>query len=143
MGRMMVGAQAVTGKRFPRYLLGDGNTPASPAPVKADNFAAFLREVKDNAPAEIKEDAPMLVGAVAGGLLFKRHRVLGAIGGASIGHNAPALFNAATRNEALVNMGQTGAGVIGSLVFSKSPIVGFVAPWLLAGLGIHLAGMRK
>ncbi|MDO8681567.1 MAG: hypothetical protein Q7R30_23885 [Acidobacteriota bacterium] len=83
-----------------------------------------------------------LVGAAAGAYLWNEHRVLGALGGYSLARNAPALLRPNERRFAMCNMGVTGAGIAGSLVFKNYPTVGFLIGWAGASLAVHIGKLR-
>ena len=158
MGTIMNGVDSITGYgrqlRRAQRLLGAGE-PAAPAPAAPaagamapapTDFNTFLRELRQSAPAEAKDSAPFVIGALAGAMFDKKHRVLGAIGGASIGRNVPDLFDARLRRDALCNMGQTGAGIAGALLFPRASLLAraaiFGAAWLGAGTVIHFTKLR-
>ncbi|MES2179843.1 MAG: hypothetical protein V4550_18425 [Gemmatimonadota bacterium] len=81
-------------------------------------------------------------GLVAGGIIGAKHGhwVLGAISGCSIGTNAPALLNAATRNEAVWNLAQTHAGVFASAAMKTNSALGFVIGFLAVGAARYYYG---
>lgn len=85
--------------------------------------------------------AMYVAGAAAGGILWKQHRFLGVIMGGSIGRNGPALMRSDERKYAMANLGQTGGGVVGAMMFPNHPVVGFVLGWAAAGFVV--GGMRK
>ena len=107
---------------------------AAPASVRPTSLQDYLRKMSIDAPRDVRDGLSTGVGAVAGYYLWKRHRWLGAIGGASIGRNLPAIVSGADRNIGLANMGQTGAGLAASLYWKKHPRWGFVLGWLAGGL---------
>ncbi len=104
--------------------------------------ADYLRDVRGMVPAGIRDGAGTLAGAAAGAILVGNHRVLGTIGGASLGRNLPAIFDSATRREALCNMGQTGVGIVGSLLMPNARVAGFLVGWLAGGIGVHFGNLR-
>ena len=103
----------------------------------------FLRDTKAKAPSEIDDHLGTVVGLAAGAVLWKQHRFLGGIGGASLGRNLPALLNPLQRNNALCNMGQTGAAILGARLLPKNSIAGFVLGWLAGGAAIYFGGLRR
>jgi hypothetical protein len=107
---------------------------AVPAPVRPSSMQDYLRKLSINAPKDINDGIGTVVGAGAGYYLWKKHKWLGAIGGASIGRNIPAVVHGVDRNIAFANMAQTGAGVAGSIFWKKYPKLGFVGGWLVGGL---------
>ena len=108
---------------------------AAPEPVRPKTLQDYLRQLSINAPRDINDGAGTLVGAGLGYYFGgkRRHKWLGAIGGASLGRNLPALLSH-DRGLALANMGVTGAALAGSLYMKRHPKTGFVVGWLLGGL---------
>lgn len=162
MSKITSGIDAIAGvhrgtKRLARTaatILGVDEAPAqSAAPSstaittspRRDAFKEFLVRSTSGEraiPIDVPDTAGTAVGGAAGMLLWKRHRFLGALGGASVGRNVPALFNARYRRAALCNMGQTTAGVVGSLLVPSAPFIAFGVAWLGAGAAIYLTGLR-
>lgn len=161
MGTFVNAMDSITGygrhMKRAQHILGVGDaapTPAAPTPSamvpaasnKPTDFNGFLREVRQNAPKEAKDSAPAVFGALAGSYFGNRNRVLGAIGGFSLGKNLPDLFDPALRRNALCNMGQTGAGIATALAFRRAPWWGralaFGAGQIASGLALHFAGLR-
>lgn len=130
------------------HVLGED---AAPAPVAAvakipEKVAQPLMSPEQIAKyrAQLIQDGPMVLGgAAAGAYFYKKHRVLGAIGGASLARNAPALLKDDSRREALCNMGQTGAAIYASQMMKGSPVIGFLIGHLAAGAALHFSGLRK
>lgn len=114
----------------PQALVSPKSRPASLteflSQVRAAQEALDFRDVK-NGPSTV-------IGAVAGGLLWRDHRVLGVIGGASLGRNIPALLDERDRKWALCNLSSTGAGVAGSLLWKEHPVWGFMLPFVLVSV---------
>lgn len=106
---------------------------AAPAPLRPTSLQDYLRKLSIDAPRDVRDGLSTVGGALAGAYLTPKHRWLGAIGGASLGRNLPALLQKTDRNIALANMGQTGAGLAGSLMMRRHPRWGFVIGWLLGG----------
>lgn len=137
-----------TVSRVAHVLGAAAGIPATPAPstalAKKDAgvVSAFVRELRSQAPPDIKDGAGTLVGAAAGAFLWKKHRWLGGIGGASLGRNAMSVLDPAQRKEALCNLGITSAGIIGSLTVPKHPVIGFVLGWFAGGAATYYGGMR-
>jgi hypothetical protein len=77
---------------------------------------------------------PMFAGAVAGGFLWKKHRVLGAIGGLTLGGAAYQIYKNEDRKAALVRVGIVGTGIAASLYWKKHPAIGYVGGALGAAL---------
>ncbi len=70
---------------------------------------------------------PGVVGAVAGAVLWKKHPILGLIGGHAVGSNAGALLRGGyERKQALYMVGVEGAAIYGSLKYKRHPILGFL-----------------
>lgn len=122
-----------------------GDAPPQQALTKpAGSTGDFLRSV-GNVPRDVPDDWKTIGGLAAGAVLVKKHRVLGAIGGASLARNIPALLHAEERKYALRNLGTTGLAVAGSLVAGKKPlrrVGGFVAGWLVGGIVSYAVGIR-
>lgn len=105
--------------------------------------AEFVRGAGGSVDPGIQDGVGTLAGAAAGAILWGKHRVLGAIGGASLGRNAPALLNPSQRREALCNMGVTGTAVALSCVAERHPVIGFVVGLVAAEVAVHYGGLRK
>ena len=101
-------------------------TKRTPPTSDADALAQRAVAIEDSRGAA--------VGAVAGAVFWKKHRILGAIGGAMVGASAPALMNANERETAIYNLGHAGAAVGGSLLWKQHPIWGFLAGTIGAGI---------
>lgn len=114
---------------------------AVPGGAAVSDYVCRLHSIGSS--VDIPDGIGTVAGAGAGALYFKNHRVLGAIGGASIGRNVPALLNDAERRDALCNMSQTGAGILGARMLPGSPVVGFLLGWIGVGVGLHVTGLRK
>lgn len=122
------------------------------APRRGSSMSEFVQGISG---ARSLDDVPSggsagsVIGLVAGGLLWREHRVLGAIGGASLGYNAPWLFQEEHRRAAVCNVAQTGAGIAGSLLLQGGGetitrgVLGYVLGYLAGGAAIHLGGFRK
>lgn len=71
----------------------------------------------------------LLPGVVAAGVgywHFKKHPLLGALGGYTVGSNVYDLWKG-DRTEALGSVGVAGAGIAGSLYWKKHPFLGWLA----------------
>lgn len=109
----------------------------SPAPSSAGDY---LRNLAARAPGDVDASVPITVGsAAAGAYLYKKHRVLGLIGGASLGRNVPALLNASERGYAIRNLGSTGLGIGGSLYMKKHPVLGFLLGKAIGTAALYVA----
>lgn len=121
---------------------------ARAADLVGSRGGADVQRFFDRVTAGVSQDIPYgtgtLVGAAAGGAvgLVKGHMWLGAIAGASLGHNLPALMTK-DRRLAMVNMGETGFAVACSLASKQHPFWGFVVGRLIAGAVSHYAELRK
>lgn len=141
------GIDAVTGatRTIARLadVLGTEGAPMSPSGIVksgGSTLSRFLDDIKRRTPDEIKDGAGTIVGAAAGALLWREHRVLGFLLGASLGRNVPALRKREYRRAALCNIGITGAGVLGSLKIPTHPAVGFGLGWAGGGVLAYMAG---
>ncbi len=144
------GIDAVTGVRRNVARLADvlgadqAPAPASTAMVPVTtktSAAAFFRNV-GGTERDVPDNLGTPIGLVAGVILCPSHRVLGGIGGASLGRNVPALFNPDDRKLALRNLATTGAGIAGSRAMPGSPVIGFVLGSIVGGLGSYFAGLK-
>jgi hypothetical protein len=148
MNRYLRGVDAVTGasRSIVRIadVLGSDSRALSPAPAgPLASASGFWRELRDSAPAEIRDGVGTLAGAAVGLILeWRTHPYLGAIGGASLGRNVPALLRPEDRRAALRNMGVTGAAVLVSLLVPRHPAAGFAAGWLAASAALYAGGVR-
>ena len=104
---------------------------AVPEAIKPKSLTEYLNKVKRATQPDVADGLGTLAGAAAGGIYFTKHRLLGVIGGASVGRNLPALLlKPQHRGWAVANMGTTGAAIVGSRLLKKWPVVGFVLGWL-------------
>lgn len=110
--------------------------PPMPAAMHQSTLSEFLAKIRSTAPEGMQDSVGTLAGAAAGAYLWKKHRWLGGIGGASLGRNAQDLLHPAQRTAAMCNLGVTGAGVAGSMLFKKHPVIGFVLGFLGGGLAL-------
>lgn len=101
---------------------------ASSSPVAA----APVPSVKD----QLVNMAPGLAGAAAGAFLWKRHRVLGALGGhaaVQAGYD----YYRGHKKEAACNLAVEGAGIAGSLYFKKHPVLGWLGGVVAGGVATY------
>ncbi len=105
----------------------------------------FLSSIGASHPTSEPDNVTLVAGGAIGAVLYKKNRVLGAIAGASIGRNVPAVLHVENRRNALCNMGETGAGVVGSLLGERygHPVVGFAVGWLAGKAAVFYGGFRK
>lgn len=98
------------------------------------SISQFLQSIGEQSDVRRSDNVLMLAGGAVGGLVLPEHRVLGVLGGASLGRNMPALLSPSSRKFAVRNMASTGAGIAGSLIGGKHgrPVVGFIVGWLAA-----------
>ena len=107
-----------------------GVAPAGNPPRSLKEFVTGLSLKRVTHP-DITNGIGTVAGIVAGGMYYRKSRVLGTIGGASLGRNLPALLlRPEHRRLAVANMGTTGAAIVGSRLLKKWPVVGFVLGWL-------------
>lgn len=130
-------------------VFGDDSSPGKEALAKKEPFSMkkFLAEAGDGAQVDVPDGARTVVGAGAGliiGYKFDRPFV-GAIGGASVGRNLPALFDKDLRAIAGRNMAVTGTAIAGSAIAGGSPVrraIGFGLGYLLGGFVTYWAGWK-
>lgn len=140
------GIEAIAGAKRSTARLADvlgADTTALAVSAEPSSTRDFLRAVKAEAPPDVTDGIGTIAGLGAGIVLFPEHRVLGAIGGASLGRNIPALLKSEERNLAIANMGQTGAAIAGSRLCHNRPVLGFFLGWLAGGAAIYFGGFRK
>lgn len=81
-----------------------------------------------------------LVGGAAGAFLWRRHRVLGALGGLAVGRNAAGLFKSEiTLREAAESLGTHAVAIFASLKMPKGAIVpalGYLGGGAAAGAAV-------
>lgn len=106
-------------------------------------ISAFMQNLRSEARHEVKDGLGTAIGALGGLFLTPKHRVLGAIGGASLGRNVPALLKPLQRRDALVNMGVTLAGVAGSLMMPSRKVIGFGIGWIAGNAISYFGKLRK
>lgn len=143
--KYLKGIDAVTGVRRSIARITDvlGATPTATAALtttRPSTTAEFLKSV--HGYEDVPDDIGTIAGGAIGAVVWKKHRVLGAIAGSSIGRNTPALLHAEHRRSALCNMGVTGAGVLGSLLMPGTPAVGFIVGWLAGGAAVYYGKLR-
>lgn len=83
------------------------------------------------------------IGAAAGALLWKEHRVLGLLGGLAAGSAVPSLLVKEERVDALCRLGVATLATVGSLSMPKHPVVGFVLGSVLGVAGSALVPGSK
>ena len=69
---------------------------------------------------------PGLVAAGAGAFLWKKHRVLGALGGFALGAAVSPVAKDEDRTKVLCGVGATGLGIFASLKWKKHPVLGYI-----------------
>lgn len=120
----------------------------SRSPSSMKEFADALRV---EPPKDVASGSYTAIGAIAGTILAPRifgvdgvgPRVLGAIGGMSVGKNATALFSDVDRKSAALNLMQTGTAIAGAFIFRQHPVLGFVVGWVSGAGIIYFGGLRK
>lgn len=114
-------------------------------PAKSNpSLGEFFSRINAERQKDVPDGIGTIAGAVAGGyLLRKEHPLLGIIGGASLGRNAPALLNPGMRSEALRNLVTTGGGLAGSLYAKKHPLIGFLLGALAGGTAAYYAKLGR
>ena len=123
-------------------------TKVSDAPIAAKRtFTDFLHHVGavEGESHHRGDSIGSVVGAAAGALAVPSHRILGGIGGYTLGRNLPALLSSEHRGSALCNMVTTAGGVFGSLAGERygRPIVGFIIGYLATGAAVYYGGFRR
>ncbi len=103
---------------------------------------AFLKDIRATAPRDVKDGATTVAGAAAGTLLWSSHRLLGLLGGASLGRNVPALFHREDRKTAAGNLASTGVAVAGSLLWRAHPALGFIFGLVAGRLVANQVGLK-
>lgn len=121
----------------------DAKTTALVKTGRPATLSDFLAQARAQAPRDVADGAGTVVGAAAGALLWGGHRVLGLIGGASLGRNIPALLREGERKMALGNLSATGAGIAGSLFWRAHPVWGFVFGHVAGSVAAYFAGFRE
>lgn len=110
--------------------------------TKPKTVAEFLGRIGAVEAPEVPDNIGMLAGGAIGAIAFPEHRVLGVIGGASLGRNLPMLLSE-HRGAGVRHMAVTGSAIVGALIGSAhrktkvgkavGAVVGFSAGWLIAG----------
>lgn len=108
------------------HLVGDEDTL-----LGSESLADYARSEEER----IRFGIGTAAGAVAGGIIGIKygHPIVGALSGASVFTNVPAVLNGNTRKEALWNMAQTHGGVAVSLAMPNNRALGFVLGYLAVG----------
>jgi hypothetical protein len=117
----------------------------------APTMTGFFRGINADRPADVPDHIGTLIGAAVGGYVGGvslkgshpvRDGILGAISGASVGRNVPALFQDDVRKLALRNLVTTGSAVVMSRYMENSPILGFGIGWLAGGAVAYFGGLK-
>lgn len=100
-------------------------------------FSPSMAAVAEPQPGMPSLPRMILPGAITGLLgvaVWKKHPLLGFLGGETVGMNAMRLFrgHGVDRAMALSNLAMTGTAIAGSLAWRKHPVFGFFAG-MLAG----------
>lgn len=104
-------------------------------PAKAAD-GAIVKAERESASSAVLKFVPGLAGAGVGALVWKKHRVLGALlGHAVVGNVLPIVRGGADRKRAMCQLGVEGAGIAGSLLWDEHPIFGWGAG-ILAGAAV-------
>lgn len=121
-----------------------GAAPEAVVPEKKKESAMeFLRRLSSEAPTkDVPDTIGTPVGAALGLLFVPRHRVLGALGGASLGRNAPALLSPETRKPALRNLAGTGTAIVFSLAVPRHSVLSYIVGEILGSAGAYFGGLR-
>ncbi len=106
---------------------------------------SFTDMLKEARAKDVSDNIGTLVGAALGGYVgySKGHPLLGAIGGASLARNVPALLKADQRGYATRNLVTTAGGVAGSLLLPGNRALGFIGGLLVGGLAAAYGGLGK
>ncbi len=142
VNRYIEGIDAVVGMSRLRHRASVVGEALSPTPSSSSLALAAY-------PNEVRDGVQTLVGAVLGGTLWHKHRVLGMIAGASLGTNVPALASSETRRDAACNLAQTHAGVLLALALDRSNVsplmrfIGFGVGYVGVGAALYRSGLRK
>lgn len=126
----MIGAEAPTKTAVVPSTTTSATVPATVAPGELS--------------AEEKKHLAIMMGAgtaaaIGGAVLWKKHRVLGFLAGATAGSSVPCLLNEKYRTQAISNIGTQAASVGGSLMWKKHPVLGYILGSLVGGVGMQLA----
>jgi hypothetical protein len=103
------------------------------------SLSKFLKDAKADAPPDVEDGVGTVVGVVAGAVVGNRyggHWVLGAIGGASLGRNLPALLDPSMQRTALCNMGGTAAAI--AVSSTRATTTGRVAAFVVTEIAANL-----
>lgn len=100
------------------------------ADAKPRSLSEFINDIKRH-ETQPRLAAGTIGGGAAGYFYFKNHRILGAIGGASLGRNLPTVFLGGNRKHAFVNMATTAMAIASSRMVKGHPVLGFVGGSLL------------
>ena len=100
-------------------------TPATPSALARLESVGVTRTVRT------------LGGGVLGGYLWKDHRVLGFLGGATVAECLPSLLDETTRKQAVSSLAIQGVAIGGSLAWKGHPILGYVAGMLVGGAIVY------
>lgn len=82
---------------------------------------------------------PGLAVGAAGAYFWRKHRVLGFLGGSALGAVAYPLYKGEDRAKAGLCLGAVGAGVFASLKWKKHPALGYVGAAAAVGLAAPVA----
>lgn len=111
----------------------------TPPDQAIEGAAAASPETKPSVSKSMLGLAPGLAGGGAGALAWKKHRVLGFLGGHALGSNVYPIFrgSAQERKSALCRLGIEGSGVAGALMLKKKmhPVLGWLVG-IVAGTAV-------
>lgn len=150
MATYLHGVDSITGVSRNIARIADvlGADPSSAPPSTAmvlrtpASLTSFLRDVGATAGRDVPDGFGTIAGAAAGAYLWNDHRVLGAIGGGSLGRNLPALMLPDQRKLAIRNLATTGTGIAGSLAMPRHPVIGFVVGSVVGGAAAYFGGLK-
>jgi len=124
------------------HALAKPQTLAELAKKQPQVMSRFFERIGAVQAPEVPDNVGTLAGGAIGAMVFPGHRILGLIGGASLGRNLPMLISE-HKGSAVRNMAMTGTAVAGALIGSSGrktktgkvigSMVGFSVGWIVAG----------
>ncbi len=143
------GSRRLGQSQIPRTVIGNNSLdevmaapptdkpPTSSLPAAVEKSVALekapqksMASWSDMFPSIPEQDGRMailgIIGAIAGVVLFPKHRVLAGIGGLTLGASLPDLATPGKRAEAVAGIGVAAAGIGASLAAGNHPVMGFV-----------------
>lgn len=120
----------------------DGNiilVPTTTAEAGTGQSQSLMQQTGEMQKEELRSKIPQLLSGVAGAVLWKEHRVIGFLSGATIGNAGYSLYKKDSVTNVIADLLPATCGTLASLYFSKS--AKSWVPGFLGYLGGGLVGV--